>query len=138
MSAMKDRSIRNVGALIVAACLLLPASVSGDQLRVIINFRNEGVLVPYSAPNRDSLTFLNSMDLTEQTGTIGSVAFYDDPDTQRPVDYLEVSDSAGNLLFIGWLDRFGIARSAIDRGLLEDEGATIHRILLLIPEGTLS
>jgi hypothetical protein len=78
------------------------------------------------------------MFLTEAARTVGSVAYYDDPKTERPVDYLEVSDGVGNLLFIGWLDRFGIARTAVDRGLLEGDGTKLRGILLLVPEGMLS
>lgn len=138
MFAMEDRTTRNVSVLILAACLLLSANAFGDQLRMVNNLRNEGVLVPYSAPNRDDLTFLNYMFLTEAARTVGSVAYYDDPKTERPVDYLEVSDGVGNLLFIGWLDRFGIARTAVDRGLLEGDGTKLRGILLLVPEGMLS
>jgi hypothetical protein len=135
MFAMKDRTMRNVSVLILSACLLLAANAFGDQLRMVNNLRNEDVLVPVSAPNKDDMILLKYTIFTEATGTIRLIAFYDDPKTPRPVDYLEVSDGVGNLLVIGWLDRFGIARTAVDRGLLEEDGTKVHGILLLIPEG---
>ena len=51
---------------------------------------------------------------------MGRVAIYDDPTTQRSADYLELYNNAGDLVAVGWFDRFGIERMAVDRGLLED------------------
>ena len=132
---MKDRTTRKVSVLILAVCLLLSANAFGDQLRMVTNLRNEGVLVPVSAPNREDLILLKYATVTETTRTVRLIAFYDDPKTLRPIDYLEVSDGLGNLLVIGWLDRFGITRTAVDRGILEEDGTQVHGILLLIPEG---
>ncbi len=83
---MKDRTTRNVSVLILAACLLLSANAFGDQLRMVNNLRNEGVLVPVSAPNRDDLILLKYATVTETTRTVRLIAFYDDPKTPRPVD----------------------------------------------------
>jgi len=52
--------------------------------------------------------------------TLGDVVAYDDPTTKRPADYFELYDSEGNLLAIGWYDRFGIRRIAVDRGLFDE------------------
>lgn len=57
--------------------------------------------------------------LVDQDGVVGSLALYDDPGTGRPVDYVELFDAADDLLAFGWFDRFGIARTAVDRGFLE-------------------
>ena len=51
---------------------------------------------------------------------LGDVVTYDDPTTKRPADYFELYDSEGNLLAIGWYDRFGIRRIAVDRGLFDE------------------
>jgi hypothetical protein len=51
---------------------------------------------------------------------VGTVAVYDDTATQRPADYSELYDPAGQLLAIRWFDRFGIERMAVDRGFLEE------------------
>ena len=42
--------------------------------------------------------------------TVGVVAIYDDPSTQRAEDYLELYDSDGDLVAVGWFDKFGIQR----------------------------
>ena len=52
--------------------------------------------------------------------TLGNVVAYHDPTTKRPADYFELYDSEGNLLAIGWYDRFGIRRIAVDRGLFDE------------------
>jgi len=49
---------------------------------------------------------------------LGTVVLYDDPATERPVDYLELYNSDGDLLAFGWFDRFGIERIAVDNGFL--------------------
>ena len=40
--------------------------------------------------------------------TLGHVLGYHNPTSKRPADYFEFYDSEGNLLAIGWYDRFGI------------------------------
>ena len=52
--------------------------------------------------------------------TLVDVVAYDDPTTKRPADYFELYDSEGDLLAIGWYDRFGIRRIAVDRGLFDE------------------
>ena len=52
--------------------------------------------------------------------TLGNVVAYHDPNTKRPADYFELYDSEGNLLAIGWYNRFGIRRIAVDRGLFDE------------------
>jgi hypothetical protein len=65
------------------------------------------------------------------------VAAYDDPTTERPVDFLAFYDNAGQLVAIGWFDKFGIQRMAMDRGLLED-GGKLAGILVLVLDGDLT
>ncbi len=54
---------------------------------------------------------------------MGEVAtyVYDDVTTERPADYWELYDKQGNLLAVSWFDRFGIRRTAVERGILENE-----------------
>jgi hypothetical protein len=49
----------------------------------------------------------------------GRLAAYDDAATRRPADYLELYDNAGILLAVGWFDKFGIERLAVDRALVK-------------------
>ena len=39
--------------------------------------------------------------------------------TPRPADYIELYDNDGDLVAVGWFDRFGIQRMALDRALVE-------------------
>jgi len=49
-----------------------------------------------------------------------AIVVYDDPATNRPVDYIAMYSPSGELLALSWYDRFGIERMAVDRGLLEN------------------
>ena len=48
---------------------------------------------------------------------------------------VEFYDGVGNLLQASWFDQFGIRRTAIDRGLLQEEGSRLEGVLTLISEG---
>ena len=64
---------------------------------------------------------------------VGLVAVYDDVTTERPADCLEVYDNAGHLLVIGWFDKFGIQRMAVDRGLLD--GDKLEGVFVVMSDG---
>jgi hypothetical protein len=66
-----------------------------------------------------SLTLVSSSPLVVEGQTLGQVLVYDDPTTKRPADYFELYDKPGELIAVGWFDRFGIGRVAVDRGLVE-------------------
>ena len=82
-----------------------------------------------SAPERHSLTLIAFSPLVVKGQTLGEVLVYDDPATKRPMDYFELYESTGELVAVGWFDRFGIQRIAVDRGMLENgdkvEGAFV-------------
>ncbi len=79
----------------------------------------------YSAAQKPGLASL-SMDLISFTAVVsggravGALAVYDDPRTARPEDYIELYDNSGQLVAVGWIDRFGIQRITVDRSLLEN------------------
>ena len=66
--------------------------------------------------------------------TVGAMAVYDDPATQRPADYLEVVDSGGVLVAISWFDRFGIERLLVDRALVEG-GQELEGVFVAVVNG---
>jgi hypothetical protein len=76
-----------------------------------------------SAPGLEQhfLTLVSSSPLVVEGQTLGEVLVYDDPSTERPVDYFEVYDNPGDLIGVGWFDQFGIERMAVDRGILDGE-----------------
>ena len=67
---------------------------------------------------------------------VGSVAsyVYGDVTTKRPADYWELYDQNGDLVALSWFDEFGIQRSAIDQGILNDDGK-LDGIFVLIMAG---
>ena len=67
-----------------------------------------------------ALVLVSSAPVVLEDETLGHVVAYDDPTTKRPADYFELYDSEGNLVAIGWYDRFGIRRIAVDRGLFDE------------------
>ena len=73
-----------------------------------------------SASATHALVLVSVASVVLDDETLGNVVAYDDPTTKRPADYFELYDSEGNLLAIGWYDRFGIRRIAVDRGLFDE------------------
>ncbi|MGH7827375.1 MAG: hypothetical protein ACREQ7_19625 [Candidatus Binatia bacterium] len=71
-------------------------------------------------PEKHRLIPVSFVRLFMRRTLVGGLAAYDDAKTTRPADYLELYNSAGDLVAIAWFDRFGIERVAVDRGLLED------------------
>jgi hypothetical protein len=57
-----------------------------------------------------------------------------DVSTQQAVDYWELYDGAGDLLAVTWFDKFGIQRTAVDRGIVE-EADKLEGVFVVILEG---
>ncbi len=51
------------------------------------------------------------------------------------MDYVELYDGSGGLLAVGWLDRFGILRMAVDRALLQGESGVLEGVFVLVSGG---
>jgi len=121
--------------LILPLLLFFAGNLYAEPMRVAENLRSEAVLVPLSMPNKSQLTPVSFITLSSDAEIVGALVLYDDPQTQRPVDYLELYDGSGGLLLITWVDRFGIRRTAVDRGLLDREAPELEGVLILLPEG---
>jgi len=68
-------------------------------------------------------------------GTLAAYV-YSDVTTERPVDYWELYDKQTNLLAASWFDRFGIQRTAVDRGIVEEEDK-LEGIFVVVLDGNL-
>jgi hypothetical protein len=68
--------------------------------------------------------------------TVGAVAVYDDPSTQRLEDYLELYDREGDLVAVGWFDQFGIQRMAVDRALVNGD-EELQGVFVTVVDGEL-
>ena len=67
-----------------------------------------------------SMNLISLSPVVSGDRTVGKLAVYDDPRTARPEDYIELYDNGGQLVAVGWIDRFGIQRISVDRSLLEN------------------
>jgi hypothetical protein len=54
--------------------------------------------------------------------------------TTRPEDYVELYERDGELVAVGWFDRFGIQRMAIDRAFV-DGGDKLQGVFVAIVDG---
>ncbi len=125
-------------ALCALVLLLSGEGLDAEPMRVTENLRREIVLLPSSAPDKGQLILVSFVTIVTEAENKAAMALYDDPQTKRPVDYLEFYDGSGGFLLVGWVDRFGIRRTAMDRGLLQEEASQLEGVLVLLAEGAQS
>lgn len=87
-----------------------------------------------SLPPKDRLTLVSFVPLMVESKVLGWIAAYDDRATMRPVDYIELYDNVETLLAIGWVDRFGIERLAVDRAFM-DNSHRFEGVFVLVLKG---
>ena len=99
--------------------LLFFGDVRGDELQPSENALQQEIV---TGPQHDMslVSFSPWVVEGEVLGTLAAYV-YDDVTTARPADYWELYDKEGNLLAVGWFDKFGIQRTAIDRGIVEQK-----------------
>jgi hypothetical protein len=99
--------------------LLFFGDVRGDELQPSENALEQEIV---TGPQHDMslVSFSPWVVEGEVLGTLAAYV-YDDVTTARPADYWELYDKEGNLLAVGWFDKFGIQRTAIDRGIVEQK-----------------
>jgi hypothetical protein len=83
-----------------------------------------------------SLNLILISPVVADGNTVGAVAVYDDPSTQRLEDYLELYDREGDLVAVGWFDRFGIQRMAVDRALVDGD-EELQGVFVTVVDGEL-
>jgi len=104
-----------------------PASTSDIVLQ-------NGIFLPVSIPDRTRLNLVSVAVVIVDGEAVGVAAVYDDPATARPADYCELYDNSHELVGIGWFDRFGIERMALERRLLEDDDS-FEGIFVVLSDG---
>lgn len=107
-----------------------------DPLRVTGGVVHNEIISPVSIPEKIRLSFLSFSLILDEGGIIGGVAVYDDPTTDRRPDYCELYDNDGELVGVGWLDEFGIERTALDRGFLQG-AEKLERVFVIVIDGDL-
>ena len=121
----------------LAAPLFLSVPVEAEPIQSSNNTSVQQAILSPFGPEQSQLTEVSLSPLVVSGETVGMVVVYDDPATERPVDFLALYDNAGQLVAIGWFDKFGIQRMAMDRGLLEDNGK-LEGVLVLVLDGDLA
>ncbi len=133
---MKEK--KQIYFVILGLCFLLIMSQPVHPQRILSTEQSivGTVLLPPSVPERDRFVSSSVFTIAPDGEIIAALGLYDDPQTIRPVDYVELYGGSGGLLAVGWLDRFGILRTAVDRALLQEESAVLEGVFVLVLEGT--
>jgi hypothetical protein len=105
--------------LALVAQLFFFGYIAAEPLEAGDNLSGQEIGLPATASEERTLTLVSFSQLVVEGEIVGAVAVYHDPATKRPVDYWELYNSEGGLSAIGWFDRFGIERMAVDRGILD-------------------
>jgi hypothetical protein len=92
------------------------------EIRIADGVLAQAAVVPTSGATERPLTLISFSPLIVEGNTVGELLVYDDPGTKRPEDYFELYDATGELVAIGWFDKFGIRRMTVDRGFLDGTG----------------
>lgn len=117
-----------IGGLIMFGCIDLARAQAADSSSQP-RFAALAVGLP-----QVRFTLVSYSPLFANGETLGAIAVYDDPMTQRPADYLEVFDHGGALVVVSWFDRFGIERLIVDRALVEG-GQELEGVFVAVVNG---
>ena len=115
---------------LVAVLIVLPTKA--DSWRVV----ESDIDNQQSLPSKQTMRLIGFLTVTINGQVVGGMAVYDDAATKIFGDYAEIYNPKGDLLAILWFDRFGILRSAIDRGIVQNKHA-IEGVLVLVTGGDL-
>jgi len=117
----------------IVAQLLFFREVRARELPTGDNTSGQEIAVP---PEQHDMTLVASQRWVVEGEVMGKLAayVYHDLATKRSVDYLEFYDKTGHLVMFSWFDRFGIQRTAVDRGILEQKD-TLEGIFVIVLDG---
>jgi hypothetical protein len=90
-----------------------------------------------TAPEQREMSLISFQPWVVEGEVLGAVAeyVYDDVTTERPADYWELYNREGELA-ISWFDRFGIKRTAVDRGIVEEKDQ-LEGVFVVVLDGDL-
>jgi hypothetical protein len=120
-------SVALIAWLTISSLCLAPSLAAVEHTSV-----KKSVTINAPVPEKRSLRLISYEPLTEDREVIGIIVLYDDAATKRPVDYAELYNTEGNLLAVHWFDRFGIERTAVDRGIIRQDGDIEGTLVLLV------
>src|SRR5215467_1476800 len=112
---------------------LFPIDELGTKAAAADTFSRQEIF-PTSVPEKNQLRPISILPVTVEGQIVGRIVVYDDPATQRSADYLELYTNTGDLVAVSWFDKYGVERTAVDRGLLEDKDE-LEGILVVVLDG---
>jgi hypothetical protein len=115
-------------------CALVGFGLVGAEPMQALSLLSKDSDVPIPRPKSQELLPVHSVTVTNGEVIIGRIAVYDDPTTARSADVAALYDPADGLVAIGWFDRFGIERIAIDNGIVKQTGK-LEGLLVVIVRG---
>ena len=114
---------------------LFPSDELGTKAAAAADtFSKQEIFLPTSVPEKNQLRPISILPVTVEGQIVGRIVVYDDPATQRSADYLELYTNTGDLVAVSWFDRYGVERTAVDRGLLEGKDE-LEGILVVVLDG---
>src|SRR6266404_6810367 len=113
--------------------VLFFGDVRADELQPSDNATGQEIA---TAPEQHDMSLVSFDPWVVEGEVLGTLAayVYDDVTTERAADYWELYDKKGDLLAVGWFDRFGIQRTAVDRGIVE-KGDELEGIFVVVLDG---
>jgi hypothetical protein len=114
--------------------LLFFGAVRADELKPRDNATEQEIV---TAPEHHAMTLVAAQPWVIEGEVWGTLAayVYDDVTTERPADYWELYDKEDNLLAVSWFDKFGIQRTAVDRGIVEEEDK-LEGVFVVVLDGS--
>ena len=90
-----------------------------------------------SGPEQHQMTLVSFEPWVFEGEVLGLVAAYsyDDVTTDRPTDYWELYNNEGSLVAVTWFDKFGIRRTAVDRGIVEEQDH-LEGVFVIVSDGS--
>ena len=113
--------------------VLFFGDVRADELQPSDNATGQEIT---TAPEQHDMSLVSFDPWVVEGEVLGTLAayVYDDVTTERAADYWELYDKRGDLLAVSWFDRFGIQRTAVDRGIVE-KGNELEGIFVVVLDG---
>jgi hypothetical protein len=119
----------------IVAQLLFVTDIRAEEVQPSDNATGQEVV---TAPEQHKMSLISFQPWVVEGEVLGAVAeyVYDDVTTARAADYWELYNNEGDVLAVGWFDRFGIQRTAIDRGIVEQKDK-LEGIFVVVVDGDL-
>ena len=129
-------AIRNKIRLIILGILIQLFLFSGLRAGEIPPEEN-GSKQEVSGPEQHQMTLVSLEPWVVEGELLGLVAAYtyDDVSTERPADYWELYNNEGSLVAVSWFDKFGIRRTAVDSGIVEEQDK-LEGVFVIVSDGS--